>query len=179
MITGCGNSYAIPTIHSEHMDEKKKEQSRIEDFFDYFRKLSQLREYIAVIAIKDTPGHKFNENEQRAIEQVGLVEKLENKHWCSYIAMFDEQQIYFEQISKIDDFLKTDICIDDEEISVFSGALHAGNRAGISINGYDYSVNERGFNIVLWDKTTSQVFDSVNFDTHVLKIPCHRKIHIC
>ena len=50
-----------------------------------------------------------------------------------------------------------------------------GNEAVIKYNGIDYAVNERGFNIVLIEKESGIVEDSVCFDTHLPDYKCYRR----
>lgn len=63
---------------------------------------------------------------------------------------------------------------DGVSIKVVSKPLKAGNYASIVVNGEGSSVNHRGINIVVYDKTKQCVCDSVCFDTHVKTIDCHR-----
>ena len=49
---------------------------------------------------------------------------------------------------------------------VSSKAWRQGNTSEIKINGVEYSVNQRGINIVIYDKDKHEVWDSIAFDGH-------------
>ena len=51
------------------------------------------------------------------------------------------------------------------EIKVESAGYNAGNYSSVVINGKEYSKNQRGINIVVYDKTTDDVICSTVFDT--------------
>ena len=65
------------------------------------------------------------------------------------------------------------------EIKIVSNGYLCGNKSEIFIGGFDYSTNNRGINIVVYDKCSQQVIDSVCFDSHVKDIPCTRKLSTC
>ena len=62
---------------------------------------------------------------------------------------------------------------------VVSNPDYAGNASEIWIGDYNFAVNERGLNIVLYDKESKQIVGSVCFDTHVTELTCIRKILTC
>lgn len=179
MIRGCGNSYAISTVDVKRFSEVKRKQSEINNLQLYFKELSKLQQYIAIIAVKDTPGHKFKLSEREALQLVNLRGELIDKHWCGYIAIIEDNKVIYENNSKQDVSIQTEHEVSGINIDVLSAPLHAGNVARILINEQDYSPNLRGLNIVLYDKESNQIFDAVCFDTHMLNIPCHRKIYLC
>ena len=45
-----------------------------------------------------------------------------------------------------------------------SGGRNAGNCSSIMINGQEYSLNESGFNIVVYSNETHRILDEVAFD---------------
>lgn len=65
--------------------------------------------------------------------------------------------------------------IDGLSINIVSKVWNNGNWSEIKINGIDYSVNARGLNIVVFDKQSRILVDSVAFDTHVYALTCIRK----
>lgn len=178
MDIACENSYAIPTVDIRDMDELKLRQRKICDMYEYFDNLSKIDSYIGVIAVKDTPGHKFMKKEKAALNQVNLLGELENKHWCPYIAVFDENKVHYEMVGKENEVLTETVCLNGIDLKVLSAPLHSGNKACIYMDEYDYSVNLRGLNIVLFDKKTKQIFDAVSFDTHSLERKATRKISL-
>jgi hypothetical protein len=59
-------------------------------------------------------------------------------------------------------------------VKLVSKDYNHGDIAFIGINGVDYSMNRRGLNIVVFDRTSQTVVDTVNFDTHLPDFPCSR-----
>ena len=178
-IKRCCSPYAIPTISMDTLSERKKKLCKIDIFHEYFTTLNALDEYICVVSAKDTPGHKFTEKEKRTMQKCGLNADLIGMHWCGYIGVFDEKKVFFEKTSEINQSLFEELVIGSEQVYVRSSPLKDGNISEVVINANDYSVNERGLNIVIWDKCTHQLIDTVCFDTHMLGIPCIRKTNFC
>ena len=177
MERGCGTIYAVPTINSALIEVDKVQMSRIYNINEYLEKLLYIKDYVDVISVKDTAGHKLTEVENKKLMQHGLKVNLVDKHWRGYIAVFDDTRLLYEEIAGLDCSILKELMVDEKIfMKLVSGPLHDGNQAIIDIDSYDYSTNGRGLNIVLWDKKTKQVFDSVCFDTHNLGAPCCRKL---
>ncbi len=170
------SQYAVPTIHKEEISESLRCLTEIENYFQYVDMLAHTRNKIVLIAVKDTIGCKFTDVCQRAVEQCGLRIHLAGKNHCAYIGVLDDEKLLYEKISEIDGFLEKELCIAEIKICIRSKSLLAGNKAEIIVDGYDYSVNGRGFNIVVIDKLSNKIVDSVNFDTHVEGYSCLRKL---
>ncbi|HKL94462.1 MAG TPA: polysaccharide pyruvyl transferase family protein [Clostridia bacterium] len=148
----------------------------IEDIYKYVPELSDNRDkYVIIISAKDTIGHNLNDKIETMFLKLGVKTHLKDKHWRSYIAIFNKGKNVFEVLG------------DNEEPSFFSGDISRhkfdisskvyrnGNLAEIKIDGKDYSVNNRGMNIVVYDTEKELVVDSVCFDTHVPNAFCTRK----
>lgn len=178
-IENCRSPFAIPTVKFGKIEKEKRMMQKINNFYDYFDALKNLKNYICLIAVKDTPGHKLKELEQTYLTNMGLKKELTNKHWCGYVAVFNEYEVTYEFLSAEGEGVEEQLIISGISILISSYPLKAGNNAEIVINGNNYSVNERGLNIALWDKDTHQIFDMVCFDTHVKNIPCIRKTNLC
>lgn len=108
------------------------------------------------------------------MQKIGVTVNLTRKHWYGYAAIIDggtllaeasehQQRVAVEATTKDGIFIKA-----------VSKPLKAGNYASIVVNGEGTSVNHRGINIMVYDKTKQCVCDSVCFDTHVKTIDCHR-----
>lgn len=129
---------------------------------------------IYVVAVKDTPGLSVTEElAHKLSECLGITENMVGRHWKSYAAVVDGGKLIFEKLSdkKIEKSLK----LGDFGIRIESAALNVGNMAQIIVNGTDYAVNRRGFNIVAIDKTDGYVCDSVRLDFHLKSYVFERK----
>ncbi|MCD8287046.1 MAG: hypothetical protein LUD50_07475 [Clostridia bacterium] len=134
---------------------------------EYFNALKHNADHcIYIVAVKDTPGLAVSENMARKLQEcLNITQDMVQKHWKSYIAIIDCGKIVFEQLS--DEKIEEVITIEDFSIDVTSAALNVGNIAQILINGIDYAVNKRGFNIVAIDKVERRILDSAYIDMHL------------
>ena len=134
---------------------------------EYLNAVAQNRSRcIYVIAVKDTPGLSVTEEMAIRLQTaLGIREKMSQKHWKSYVAVIDEGKVLYERLS--DQKIETSMKVAGYDISVVSAALNVGNVAQIVVNGNDYAVNKRGFNIVAIDKADGRVCDSACIDMHL------------
>lgn len=129
---------------------------------------------IIFIAVKDTPGMAFNQEMQARFQKLGLKCSLLNMHWHSYVAVIGAGKVFSEILSKKDERVAYEGKFSCGEVKVVSRSLNQGNIAYIGIHGEDYSENKRGFNIVVYDRVSGVVVDSVCFDTHDKAFPYYR-----
>lgn len=143
----------------------------ISDFIKYLDALSGLKKYIIIIAAKDTIGFNVGKDGYDAFKKLGLKKLGDGKdnlfcHWKGYAAVLSEGKVLYEELSEVDGCVNFRQTIGKNLLDIFSGSLHAGNTASILINGEEYAVNERGFNIVVVSPVNGAVLDSIAFDTH-------------
>lgn len=141
------------------------------DFIKYLDILAGLRHHIIIIAAKDTIGFNVGIDGYRALKKLGLKKLGDGKdnlfcHWKGYGAVLSKGEVLYEELSEVDGCVNFSQKIGENLFDIFSGSLHAGNAASILINGGEYAVNERGFNIVVVSHTDGAVLDSIVFDTH-------------
>ena len=142
---------------------------------EYFEQLNKIIDCIVIFAAKDTLGFCFNEKLAGKVKDMGLEATLCKQHWKGYIGIVDNKEKTFEILGEVNDTVEYAQRIDDLIIEIKSSPFRAENVANIYINGIDYAVNKRGINIVVYDKMTEQIVDSVCFDTHVEAHTCTRK----
>ncbi len=180
MINSCGNSYAIPTIK---LDEIKDSALRlcheITDIYEYFEQVAQLKNKLLIIAVKDIIGYCITEKLEKSMQKLGLKADFSDKGWHGYITVLADKKVIYEKVGVLNEPLNYEKKLNNLYIQIESMPLHSGNQANITINKYNYAVNSRGFNIVLFDKKSNQLADSVCFDTHVKELTCSRKILTC
>jgi hypothetical protein len=153
----------------------KKSFTPLTDIHRYLKMLKQLkRDYIIIIAVRDTPGLALNKTVAREILRLGFKVNLQNKHWHSYIGVVDAGKVIHEQISAEEEALSYKSTVGGFAVEITSKSLNVGNLAAIKIDGKDYAVNKRGLNIVVIEKDTRKVVDTVCFDTHEPKFGCTR-----
>lgn len=132
---------------------------------DYFKILNCLKEKILVlIAVKDTPGFQLSTDEVIVLNEIGLAEHFEGKHWHSYIAAINCGKVLVEKISVNDENVEDVFMVGNHSVKLFSSIYKKENIANIIIDDIDYAINSRGFNIVAYDWSKEMVIDTVCFD---------------
>jgi coenzyme F420-reducing hydrogenase beta subunit len=148
----------------------------IKDIQEYITELiNYKRRYCVIISVKDTPGHFLNDKIAETLLELGIRTHLKDKHWHSFISILDRGKNIFEVMGDNEEPSFFEGKTSDIFLFVSSKAYRNGNLAEIKIEGKDYSVNERGLNIVVYDPEKKLVVDSVCFDTHVPAATCFRK----
>ena len=130
---------------------------------------------IVVIAVKDTPGLALSKTVAKHLQSLGLSTNLSNQHAHSYICVLNGGHVIFEKLGKNEEPTSFQAHFGNNDIDILSCVYRNGNTAKILINNTDYSVNSRGINIVVYNKKTRKLLDSVCFDTHVEQFTCLRK----
>ena len=145
------------------------------NFRSYLNMLPELvKNFLVIIAVKDTPGNCINGGIVNQLKNAGFKENLQNRHLQSYIGVIDGGQLLFESLSKINEPILWETKIDSYQVKAISKVLGNGDTAEIKINDVDYAVNERGLNIVVFNKRSGNLIDSVCFDTHLSTFTCSR-----
>jgi hypothetical protein len=138
------------------------------DFSCYMDLLSILsKDFLIVIAVKDTLGNYLSEKALQKIELLGLT-KFNKELWRTYIGVINRGGVVFETLGEREEpsFFNFESPLDDLTISVVSKSWKNGNAAEIRINDVDYAVNVRGLNIVVYDLMNKRLIDSSSFDAH-------------
>jgi hypothetical protein len=150
--------------------------SFITDFQIYIQKLNDIKDdCIIIMAIRDTIWAQPRRDLAELLIQLGLFSDLTDKYWHSYIAVMDAGEVLFETTPLYDKDQICKILVNGLTVDCVSGPFQKSDTAHIYINGADYSENLRGINIVVIDKYTNLVIDSVAFDTFQPKPECYRK----
>ena len=151
--------------------ENVRSLSLCNDLSAYISGLSRYKkDMIIIMSTKDTHTHNIIKKiitDLGNIKILGLQKDLINTYRFSYAAVIDSGNVVFEEISDQKEIsLKTDI--DGVNICLRSVGWNVNKSSKepiqISVNGQECSVNRRGLNITVWDKTDNELIDSVCFD---------------
>ncbi len=173
---------------AKNIDKENSKWLPISDNLVNIRNISDIDQYFeylvgkdctVFIVVRDIQGYCLMPETVERMRQLGFddhIDVLLQHEYHSFIGIVDNGRADVEQIGG-DEYITYfgEGKIDGGDVWMESGTLNHGNRAVINIkNGY-YSVNGRGFNIVVWDNAAERVIDSVCFDTHVAAMTCTRK----
>lgn len=137
-----------------------------EDFLKYMKLLKLFaKKYCVMIVANDTPvGPDTTREMTGALLEMGLRIDLYEKYRCAYAALIDAGRVVFEEIKS--DKVEAKIIAGQSEVELVSVGFNVGTRRGlIRIDGENRSINRRGLNIVVYDKTAGAVLDAASFDT--------------
>ena len=143
------------------------------DIYEYLKELTNYNQYI-FISVKDTLGFALNDKINKLLSDLKISYNLTNKHWHSFIAVIFNKNIIFEKLSNKYEDINYINNFNNHNIQIISSSFKSKNIASIKIDNYDYSINGRGLNIVIWDCNNNIVIDSVCFDTHLKTLQCKR-----
>lgn len=133
------------------------------NIYDYLHIINN-PSYSVFISAKDDASNNFNSELKALFNKLGLPGELQGKYRNSYIGIVNGEQKALELISK--DRLYVKQILNGAKVEVESRGLDAGSIASIKIDGVEHSINCRGLNIVIYNKLSHQVYDSVCFDTY-------------
>lgn len=143
----------------------------LEEYLDALNKSK--KDYIIAISVRDTPGAKLSGDVARKLLALGVIHDLQNKHWHSFYAVLNSGVNTAENLQK-ERWISWSGEIDGKKIIIDSAPFKQGDVANIIIDDYNYSLNKRGLNIVVLEKKSGKVIDTVNFDTYESGAPCSR-----
>lgn len=148
----------------------------ITDLLDYLYALSKCNNRVIIFTVKDNAGYWLNDDVHEKLSNLGLEIDLRGKGMVGYVAIIDDKKVIFEEISENGGFINYSHNIGDNTYYIHSAPFNNSNQSIVKINEVDYSTNTRGLNIVVLDKVTNKIEDSVAFDTHLQSFNCSRKI---
>lgn len=150
--------------------EQKQLLSETQKIINYFHALNKHKKDICVIiSVKDEACDNWDSDFQIMTEKLGLKSDFYDNSQNSYIAVLDGGTPIFEKWESAPMTFNTKLKIDsghDISLLVKSGGYTYGDTSSIKVNGTEYSLNTRGFNIVAIDKQTGKVLSSSVIDTH-------------
>lgn len=120
--------------------------------------------YMVFISVKDEASTCITPDIQDNLFSLGLTESLYGAWRNSYLAILDGGTVVYESLGN--ELIQHSGTIEDVQFYVESSGANTGNTASIQVEGNEYALNQRGMNIVVYDKTTQTVVDSVCFDLY-------------
>ena len=122
-------------------------------------------DFLIIMAVKDESSCAVTDDIVSGMKKLGLKSDLHKAGtYRSYIAIIDKHTVLHEEISQ--DSLCYEGTLDGTTLQVISQNFNTGNFSSIRLNDTEYSLNQCGLNIVVYDKANQQLVDSVTFDTY-------------
>ena len=135
------------------------------DFYQYMSKLkSNFADKTVFIVCTNEMSNGLSEREISLLRSMGFNADYENGYRQSYIAVMENGEVTFEQMSNRA-IKKKGTVGDSAEYVLYSAGYYVGSTSGIKIGGETFGTNQIGLNIVVYDQDKDIVLDEVNFNT--------------
>jgi len=143
--------------------------NRIQQFITYIETM-RTEENVIIITAHDDASASFSTELEEYFNSIGLYHSLIGRFRYAYIAIIDSGVAIFENYDEEFSSHITGIGQGQQtHLSVASAGLSEifkGGRTSVLINDREYSLSQRGLNVVVYNNRLGGVVDSVSIDTH-------------
>lgn len=163
-------AYTELMLSTENKDDKNQLLRDEENFLNYMYRLKENDNYSVIISARGDTVGGLNDGARSALKELGLVKLAEAESATRYVAVIEGGKITREEISDSDD-------IDTGDFYVLGFKTHVTSTqrtSTIQMGKKDFSLNERGMNIVVLDNTTKSIIDKVRFKTYYVMLSATR-----
>lgn len=129
---------------------------------DAIRELNQ-ENYLSIISVSDDASVSFTDEMAESMHSIGLQYDLTGCYRQGYIAIIDAGEIIYEAVGE--ERLEYSGDVSGVHCDVVSAGFIAGKESSIILDGVENSNDQRGMNIVIYDKEQQMVVNSTTFDT--------------
>lgn len=122
--------------------------------------------YITALSVNSDASRKMVEELHDILYEYGIEKESLCEEGYSFIALFDQDGIEVQEYGA--ESLKAGAWIDGTHFEIESVGYVTGaeGKSSIIIDGAEYSKNQPGLNIVVYDRLTGKVIDSTSYDMH-------------
>lgn len=163
-------AYTELMLSTEDKDNKNELLRDEENFLNYMYRLKENDNYSVIISARGDTVGGLNDGARSALKELGLVKLAEAESADRYVAVIEGGKVTREEISDSSD-------IDTGEFRVLGFKTHVistQRTSTIQMGKKDFSLNERGMNIVVLDNTTKKIVDKVRFKTYYVMLTATR-----
>lgn len=163
-------AYTELMLSTEDEDNKNELLRDEENFLNYMYRLKENDNYSVIISARGDTVGGLNDGARSALKELGLVKLAEAESADRYVAVIEGGKVTREEISDSAD-------IDTGEFRVLGFKTHVistQRTSTIQMGKKNFSLNERGMNIVVLDNTTKKIVDKVRFKTYYVMLTATR-----
>lgn len=138
----------------------------IKDMASYLEALRNMDDICVFFACHKDMRNNLRPEDMAALNAFGLETDFENMvSGAAYLAVVDGGEATYEAVSEMK--LEKKGTLDSGlAYQLFSGGWYSGRGSMIKLNGRDYSMKHLGINVVVYNKRSQTVLDSLCFDTN-------------
>ncbi len=137
------------------------ELNDIEAFDDYIQRLIG-KDYLVCMAVNDDVGIYLQLDQQKMLHKLGVKVDLTSEEGAGYLAVLEGGAVHAEAVGE--EVQAYEGKMYDHRISIISQGRNAGKNASIQFDDVEYAVNEKGFNIVVYDPKLDLILSSRSFE---------------
>lgn len=163
-------AYTELMLSTEDKDNKNELLRDEENFLNYMYRLKENDNYSVIISARGDTVGGLNDGARSALKELGLVKLAEAESADRYVAVIEGGKVTREEISDSSD-------IDTGKFRVLGFKTHVistQRTSTIQMGKKNFSLNERGMNIVVLDNTTKKIVDKVRFKTYYVMLTATR-----
>lgn len=163
-------AYTELMLSTEDKDNKNELLRDEENFLNYMYRLKENDNYSVIISARGDTVGGLNDGARSALKELGLVKLAEAESADRYVAVIEGGKVTREEISDSNN-------IDTGEFRVLgfkTRVISTQRTSTIQMGKKDFSLNERGMNIVVLDNTTKKIVDKIRFKTYYVMLTATR-----
>lgn len=178
------STYGVSAVSDRQWDDtsayykhilNSAELQHIEDVDQYLSILNSDVDYVTFISVKDDGFRFITDEDIVLLNSLGLLAPFKDMFRYSYCGIIDNSNGNIEQLSPDEVVTISGNILDSEAIyEMTSGGGNAGVTCSIIINGTNYEIDSVGLNIVVYDRLSKSVVDSVCFYRNEYGLSCKR-----
>lgn len=164
----------VPLDYGKQLSNSDKELPTC-NLADYIEAISNTENCIAIFAVKDIQGYYITDEDVEELKSLGFdqANTLLDEEYHSFIGIWANGKALYQAVGG-DESISYGRYIGDHYLYVRSATYSAGNTGDIYIDNVQYSVNNRGINVVTIDNSDFSIIDSASFDVYVEDVPVYR-----
>ena len=161
--------YTEFVLSKESKDEKNTNLRSEDNFLNYMYRLKEGENFTAIISARGDVTGGYNDGALSAVKELGLEKLLTAQKNQRYIAIIEGGKVVREELSK--DRIDTGVI----DVLVYKTQIISdAGESIVKMGNKNYSLNERGMNIVVLDNTTRNIVDKVRFKTYYVMLSATR-----
>ena len=175
--------YGVPSVSDSQWEETEAfyqqavlgaNVQRATDVYAYLNTIA-FGDYTIFMSGKEDCSSALDQNLQYLLFQLGIMNEIPpGDSFCAILSKDNQQMAIGDEDQTLDGVIKNSagILVD---YHIGSGGSFASHSSTIVINGKEYSCNDAGLNIVIYDNLRNMVIDSVCFNTGIPEHTCTKK----
>ena len=164
----------LSSLYKEYIYSTLITETQFDKYLELLRNIG--KHYTIIVSAVDTPGKFITEELASKLLCLGFKQSLYNRSQHCYIGVIDEGSLVYENLGKPKESITHEMKLLDISLKIVCNFFSKNEiLSRIVIDGLDYSINSRGFNFTIFEKSTKKLIDSVCFNAYTERFVCLRE----